>query len=186
MYLFKRFKYCKKSLEHIANLLIILLWYEWSLTLLSRSNSHRSHSKSLYLLLTLDSFTRKTGRFVWNIMNQNKYTDSLSKATKNDTTRLAYLHSDFIVCVSFIADAMRDWLCQLVVQFQTDLPPLVKFRSLLSSKQRNQENSFHSNHLKLWYILNRRSANWQKENVSSELTFCPVPRRPAIKKKFMN
>ena len=43
-------------------------------------------------------------------MNQNKYTDSLSKATKNDTTRLAYLHSDFIVCVSFIADAMCDWI----------------------------------------------------------------------------
>ena len=35
------------------------------LTLLSRSNSFLSHSKSLYLLLTLDSLTRKTGRFVW-------------------------------------------------------------------------------------------------------------------------
>lgn len=34
-------------------------------TLLSRSNSFLSHSKSLYRRLTLDSFTRNTGKFVW-------------------------------------------------------------------------------------------------------------------------
>jgi hypothetical protein len=34
------------------------------LTLLSLSNSLRSHSKSLYLLLTVDSFSLKIGRFV--------------------------------------------------------------------------------------------------------------------------
>ena len=36
------------------------------LTLLSLSNSLRSHSKSLYLLLTVDSFSLKIGKFVWN------------------------------------------------------------------------------------------------------------------------
>lgn len=34
------------------------------LTLLSLSSSLRSHSKSLYLLLTVDSFSLKIGRFV--------------------------------------------------------------------------------------------------------------------------
>lgn len=33
--------------------------------LLSRSNSLLSHSKSLYLLLTLESLSLKTGRFVF-------------------------------------------------------------------------------------------------------------------------
>lgn len=36
-------------------------------TLLSRSNSLRSHSKSLYRRITRDSFTLNTGRFVWNM-----------------------------------------------------------------------------------------------------------------------
>lgn len=35
------------------------------LTLLSLSSSFLSHSKSLYLLLTVDSFSLKIGRFVW-------------------------------------------------------------------------------------------------------------------------
>ena len=35
-------------------------------TLLSLSSSFLSHSKSENLLRTLDSFTRKTGRFVYN------------------------------------------------------------------------------------------------------------------------
>ena len=41
-------------------------WYSHSTlrTLLSLSSSFLSHSKSEYLLRTLDSFTRKTGRFV--------------------------------------------------------------------------------------------------------------------------
>lgn len=39
---------------------------EQDLTLLSRSSSFFSHSKSLYRLLTHDSFNLKIGRFVCN------------------------------------------------------------------------------------------------------------------------
>ena len=48
----------KERLRIIASMIYKML------TLLSRSSSFRSHSKSLYLRRTLDSLTRNTGRFV--------------------------------------------------------------------------------------------------------------------------
>ena len=44
-------------------------------TLLSLSSSFLSHSKSEYRLRTLDSFSLKTGRFVWNKTNKKKSDD---------------------------------------------------------------------------------------------------------------
>lgn len=41
------------------------LYHYRSLTLLSLSSSVFNHSKSLYLLLTRESFSLKMGRFVW-------------------------------------------------------------------------------------------------------------------------
>lgn len=53
---------------HINSIVRVMGYIEWilyfTLTLLSRSNSFFSHSKSLYRRLTQDSFSLKIGRFV--------------------------------------------------------------------------------------------------------------------------
>ena len=71
-------------------------------TLLSLSSSFLSHSKSEYLLRTLDSFTRKTGRFVCKV--ENSRVTVLSKYTPV----ASHLEPDLVVCVPLAGDAVGD------------------------------------------------------------------------------
>ena len=86
--------------------LMALLGRAGTTILLSRSSSFLSHSKSENLRLTLDSFTRNTGRFVCigNIALLGFLGENSSSAD---------LQSAFVVCVALASDTMCDWVDHL-------------------------------------------------------------------------
>jgi len=59
----KKLNFLTGQYNKYTNIIMISVWKY--ITLLSLSSSHRNQSKSLYLRLTLDSFTLNTGKLVW-------------------------------------------------------------------------------------------------------------------------